>query len=306
MAVTGANTKLQWKPDFGMRWAALGVDFEMFGKDHQDNAPIYSKICQILGARPPQQYVYELFLDENGEKISKTKGNGISVEDWLAYAPQESLSLFQFQKPRAAKKLYFDVIPKAVDEYLTFLSKYPDEGPARQVENPVWHIHSGNPPVGDTPVSFALLLNLVSAANTETKDQLWDFISRYAPEASAESHPLLDQLAGYAIRYYADFVKPTKTYRAPDEKERAAMQDFAERLRAWDGPADGEALQNLTFEIGKTHDFENLRDWFKALYEVLLGQSQGPRFGGFAALYGVQETAQLIEDALARDTESAK
>ena len=298
--VTGGNTKLQWKPDFGMRWAALGVDFEMFGKDHQDNAPIYSKICQILGARPPQQFVYELFLDDKGEKISKSKGNGISVEDWLAYAPQESLSLFQFQKPRAAKKLYFDVIPKAVDEYLTFLSKYPEEEAARQIENPVWHIHAGNPPAGDTPVSFALLLNLVSAANTETKDQLWDFISRYAPEASPDSHPLLDELAGYAIRYYEDFVKPTKEYRAPDEKERAAMEDLAERLSALDSEATAEELQNLTFEIGKTHEFENLRDWFKALYEVLLGQSQGPRFGGFAALYGVHETARLIKNALAR------
>ncbi|WP_300375837.1 lysine--tRNA ligase [Henriciella sp.] len=300
LPVTGGNVKLQWKPDFGMRWAALGVDFEMFGKDHQDNAPIYSKICQILGSRPPQQYVYELFLDDKGEKISKTKGNGISVEDWLAYAPQESLSLFQFQKPRAAKKLYFDVIPKAVDEYLTFLSKFPDEEPARQIENPVWHIHLGNPPAGTTPVSFALLLNLVSAANAETKEQLWGFISRYAPEASPDSHPLLDDLAGYAIRYYEDFVKPTKTYRAPDEKERKALEDFTNRLRNWQGEANAEELQNLTFEIGKTHEFENLRDWFKALYEVLLGQSQGPRFGGFAALYGVDETAQLIEDALAR------
>ena len=300
LPVTGGNTKLQWKPDFGMRWAALGVDFEMFGKDHQDNAPIYSKICQILGSRPPQQYVYELFLDDKGEKISKTKGNGISVEDWLAYAPQESLSLFQFQKPRAAKKLYFDVIPKAVDEYLTFLSKFPDEEPARQIENPVWHIHLGNPPAGTTPVSFALLLNLVSAANAETKEQLWGFISRYAPEASPDSHPLLDDLAGYAIRYYEDFVKPTKTYRAPDEKERKALEDFTNRLRNWQGEANAEELQTLTFEFGKTHEFENLRDWFKALYEVLLGQSQGPRFGGFAALYGVDETAQLIEDALAR------
>ena len=304
--VTGGNTKLQWKPDFGMRWAALGVDFEMFGKDHQDNAPIYSKICKILGSQPPQQYVYELFLDDKGEKISKTKGNGISVEDWLAYAPQESLSLFQFQKPRAAKKLYFDVIPKAVDEYLTFLSKYPEEEPARQIENPVWHIHSGNPPEGDTPVSFALLLNLVSAANAETKDQLWGFISRYAPEASPESHPLLDQLAGYAIRYYEDFVKPTKVYRAPDEKERAAMEELADRLSAMEEGASAEDLQTLTFEIGKAHEFENLREWFKALYEVLLGQSQGPRFGGFAALYGIHETARLIKSALARDTESSE
>ena len=304
--VTGGNTKLQWKPDFGMRWAALGVDFEMFGKDHQDNAPIYSKICKILGSQPPQQYVYELFLDDKGEKISKTKGNGISVEDWLAYAPQESLSLFQFQKPRAAKKLYFDVIPKAVDEYLTFLSKYPEEEPARQIENPVWHIHSGNPPEGDTPVSFALLLNLVGVANASTKDQLWAYFAKYLPEATPENEPLLDRLMDHALNYYEDFVKPTKVYRAPDEKERAAMEELADRLSAMEEGASAEDLQTLTFEIGKAHEFENLREWFKALYEVLLGQSQGPRFGGFAALYGIHETARLIKSALARDTESSE
>ncbi|GAB5458635.1 MAG: lysine--tRNA ligase [Henriciella sp.] len=300
LPVTGGNTKLQWKPDFGMRWAALGVDFEMFGKDHQDNAPIYSKICRILGVQPPQQYVYELFLDENGQKISKTKGNGISVEDWLKYATPESLSLFQFQKPRVAKKLYFDVIPKAVDEYLTFLEKFPEEEPKRQVENPAWHIHGGNPPSETSPVSFALLLNLVSAANPESREQLWGFISRYAPEASPQSHPLLDRLAGYAMAYYRDFVEPTKAYRAPNEQERVAMADLAARLRTWDGPVDQGELQTLTFSVGKEHAFENLRLWFQALYEVLLGQSQGPRFGGFIALYGVSETAQMIEEALSR------
>ena len=301
LPVTGGHVKMQWKPDFGMRWAALGVDFEMFGKDHQANAPIYSKITKILGKRPPEQYVYEMFLDEKGEKISKTKGNGISVEDWLKYAPDESLSLFQFQKPRVAKKLYFDVIPKAVDEYLTFLEKYPAEAPERQIENPVWHIHSGKPPAETTPVSFALLLNLVAVANPEDKSQLWGFISQYAPEASPETHPLLDELAGYAMSYYRDFVLPQKTYRAPTEAERAAMEDLSARLKAFDGERNSENLQTLTFSVGKDHGFENLRDWFKALYEVLLGQSQGPRFGSFAALYGVENTARLIDEALARE-----
>ncbi|KCZ62360.1 lysyl-tRNA synthetase [Hyphomonas sp. L-53-1-40] len=301
LPVTGGHVKMQWKPDFGMRWAALGVDFEMFGKDHQANAPIYSKITRILGVRPPEQYVYEMFLDEKGEKISKTKGNGISVEDWLKYAPDESLSLFQFQKPRVAKKLYFDVIPKAVDEYLTFLEKYPDEEPARQLENPVWHIHSGNPPAETTPVSFALLLNLVAVANPEDKSQLWGFISQYAPEASPEKNRLLDELAGYAMSYYQDFVLPQKTYRAPTAKERAAMEDLSARLKAFDGEPTSENLQTLTFSVGKEHEFENLREWFQALYEVLLGQSQGPRFGSFAALYGVANTARLMDEALARD-----
>ena len=299
LKVTGGATKLQWKPDFGMRWAALGVDFEMFGKDHQANAPIYSKICKILGEEPPTQFVYELFLDEKGEKISKSKGNGISVEEWLAYAPQESLTLFQFQKPRAAKKLYFDVIPKAVDEYLQHLAAYPDQTPAQQLETPVWHIHGGNPPAETAPISFALLLNLVSAANPESKEALWGFISRYAPGATAENAPLVDHLAGYAMRYFEDFVKPTKTFRAPNDKERAAMEDLAKRLEAYQGEESDEALQTLVFEIGKDHEFENLREWFQALYEVLLGQSQGPRFGGFIALYGVTETAGLIRKGIA-------
>ncbi len=299
LPVTGGHVKMQWKPDFGMRWAALGVDFEMFGKDHQANAPVYSRICRILGHRPPEQYVYELFLDEKGEKISKTKGNGLSVEEWLTYAPTESLSLFQFQKPRTAKKLYFDVIPKAVDEYLTFREKYPSEDPARQIENPAWHIHNGEVPAETSPISFALLLNLVSASHAEDPETLWAFIARYAPGASAENHPLLDKLVGYALRYYEDFVKPSKAFRAPSETERAAMVDLAQRLRMAPGEADGEALQTLTFSVGKDHGFENLRDWFKALYEVLLGQSQGPRFGSFAALYGPGETARLIDERLA-------
>lgn len=298
ISVTGGQTKLQWKPDFGMRWAALGVDFEMFGKDHQANAPVYSKICRILGAPPPEQYVYELFLDDKGEKISKSKGNGISVEEWLKYAPQESLALFMWQKPRTAKKLYFDVIPKAVDEYLTFLEKYQSEEPDRQLENPVWAIHSGRVPQWGVPVSFALLLNLVSAANASSKELIWGFISKYAADATPENAPFLDQLVGYALAYYEDFVKPAKVYRAPTGQERAALAELAASLRSFDGEVTDENLQTLTFTVGKNHEFENLRDWFKAIYEVCLGQSQGPRFGGFAALYGVAETADLIDEAL--------
>ncbi len=298
--VTGGHAKLQWKPDFGMRWAALGVDFEMFGKDHQDNAPIYTRICKILGADAPVQYVYELFLDEKGEKISKSKGNGISVEDWLAYAPPESLSLFQFQKPRAAKKLYFDVIPKAVDEYFQHLAAFKTQDETAKLSNPVWHIHNGNPPEFVPPVTFALLLNLVSAANASDKDILWGFIQRYEPAANPADNPALDALAGYAIRYYQDFVKPAKTYREPTDQERKALSDLTGRLRSVPKAeqADGEALQTLIFSVGKDHDFENLRNWFKAIYEVCLGQSQGPRFGSFVAIYGPEETATLIDQAL--------
>ena len=206
LPVTGGHVKLQWKPDFGMRWAALGVDFEMFGKDHQTNAPIYDRICEILGGVAPQHYVYELFLDENGEKISKSKGNGITIDQWLTYASPESLALFMFQKPRSAKKLYFDVIPRAVDEYLQFLSAYPKQDGKQQLDNPVWHIHAAQPPKPELPITFGLLLNLVSVSHAHSKDVLWGFLARYAPGATPENNPILDRLAGYAIRYYEDFV----------------------------------------------------------------------------------------------------
>lgn len=306
LPVTGGQVKLQWKPDFGMRWAALGVDFEMFGKDHQTNGPVYSKICRILGAEPPLQFVYELFLDDKGEKISKSKGNGISVEQWLKYAPQESLSLYNFQKPRVAKKLYFDVIPRAVDEYLTFLDNYPGEEPGAQLDNPVWHIHDGAPPAGGSPVSFGLMLNLVSAANASDTTILWGFLSRYVPGATPQTQPLLDKLAGYALAYYEDFVRPTKTYRAPSDMERSAMVDLVARFRALPADTmDGEVIQNEVYAAGKDAGFEPLRAWFQALYEVLLGQTQGPRFGSFAAIYGLDRTIALIERALAGEDLSA-
>lgn len=296
--VTGGNTKLQWKPDFGMRWAALGVDFEMFGKDHQTNSTIYSRICKILGKEAPVQFVYELFLDDKGEKISKSKGNGISVEDWLKYAPQESLSLYNFQKPKTAKKLYFDVIPKAVDEYLAFLSAFHKEDAAKQLENPVWHIHAGNPPKEGSPISFALLLNLVAAANASSKDILWGFIKSYSADANKEKYPLLDKLADYAIAYYQDFVLPTKNYRLPTEQEKKAILELREVLISLGETNDGELIQNKVFEVGMNNGFENLRDWFKALYEVLLGQETGPRFGNFAALFGLISTIALIDEKL--------
>ncbi|MXQ09108.1 lysine--tRNA ligase [Alphaproteobacteria bacterium GH1-50] len=299
LPVTGGQVKLQWKPDFGARWAALGVDFEMYGKDHSTNTPIYDRICEILGQKAPEHYVYELFLDDQGQKISKSSGNGISIDEWLTYASTESLSYFMYQKPRTAKRLFFDVIPKAVDEYHQQLRAYPDQDAAQQAANPVWHIHNGDVPESTLIVPFAMLLNLASVSGAEDKETLWGFIRRYAPEATAESHPDLDQAAGYAVRYFQDFVRPEREYRAPNAKERAAMEDLRTRLAAWDGDADAEELQSLVFAVGKEHGFEPLRDWFKALYEVCLGASQGPRFGGFIALYGIDETIALIDRALA-------
>jgi len=312
LPVTGGRVKLQWKPDFGMRWAALGVDFEMFGKDHQTNAAIYDKICNILGGRAPEHFVYELFLDENGQKISKSKGNGLTIDEWLTYAPTESLGLYMFQRPRQAKKLYFDVIPKAVDEYYSFLSAYPRQNWKERLGNPVWHMHDGNPPQIDLPVSFAMLLNLVSASNAQNSGVLWGFISRHAPNVTAASHPELDRLVGYAIRYFDDFVKPSKSFRAPDQVERDALGALSQALAALPAGADGEAIQNASLNVARR--IERYQDherkspeggpgvsgsFFQMIYQVLIGQERGPRFGSFVALYGIAETRTLIEKALA-------
>jgi lysyl-tRNA synthetase class 1 len=282
-----------------MRWYALGVDYEMSGKDLIPSVELGNKICRILGGRPPDGFSYELFLDEKGEKISKSKGNGISVEQWLAYAPPESLALYMHLRPRQAKKLYFDVIPKTVDEYLTFLARFLQEDAARQLENPVWHIHDGKPPVEKTHLSFNILLNLASVCNSEDKAVLWGFISRYAPDATPQTAPFLDKLVGYAIAYYRDFVTPTKRYRAPSEMERAALAELVRELEALPPAAAAEDIQNRVYEVGKHHPFADLKAWFQSLYEILFGQTQGPRMGTFIALYGIGETIALIRKASA-------
>ncbi|MGD9915198.1 MAG: lysine--tRNA ligase [Rhizobiaceae bacterium] len=311
LPVTGGAVKMQWKPDFGMRWAALNVDFEMFGKDHQTNAAVYDRICEILGGRAPEHFVYELFLDEQGQKISKSKGNGLTIDEWLTYATTESLALYMFQRPRQAKKLYFDVIPKAVDEYYSLLSAYKRQEWKERLGNPVWHIHNGNPPDIELPVSFALLLNLVSASNAQNSTVLWGFITRHAPGVTPQTHPELDRLVGYALRYFEDFVRPTKVFRAADAEEREALERLAAALSALPGGADGEAIQNAALNVARAipryqdHDKKSPEGgpgvsvaFFQMIYQVLLGQERGPRFGSFASLYGVAETAALIEKAL--------
>ncbi|NQW12313.1 MAG: lysine--tRNA ligase [Alphaproteobacteria bacterium] len=299
VAVTGGACKLQWKCDWAMRWYALGIDYEMAGKDLIDSVKLSSRIVKIFGGTPPEGFSYELFLDAGGQKISKSKGNGLSVEEWLTYGPPDSLALYMFQQPRRAKRLYFDVIPKTVDDYLSFLAKFPDEDVDKRLENPVWHIHRGQPPAPETSgLSFSLLLNLASVCHAEDKDVVWGYVARYAPAASPEANPLLDQLVGYAVRYYQDFVRPAKTYRAPSDTERAALEDLKGVLAGLAAGTSAEDIQTEVYEVGKRHAFETLRDWFKALYEVLLGQSQGPRFGSFVALYGLRESIALIDKAL--------
>ena len=273
----------------------------MYGKDHSTNTPIYDGICEALGGRKPNHFSYELFLDENGQKISKSKGNGLTIDEWLTYASAESLSYFMYAKPKTAKRMHFDVIPKAVDEYHQQLRAYATQDIDAQVNNPVWHIHQGKPPVSTMVVSFAMLLNLASVAGAKDATALWGFIKRYSPNASPQGNPDLDAAAGFAVRYFADRIAPTRQFRLPNATERAAMQDLRARLVDWDGGLDDEALQTMVFAVGKDHGFDPLRDWFKALYEVLLGASDGPRFGGFIALYGVQETITLLDRGLAGD-----
>jgi lysyl-tRNA synthetase class 1 len=305
--VTGGAVKLQWKPDWACRWTALGVDYEMAGKDLIDSVKQSSRICSILGGAPPEGFNFELFLDQDNQKISKSKGNGLTLEEWRRYGSPESLVYYLFQSPRSAKKLGFDVIPKAMDEYLQQLDAFNRPPPAGDnkpapspLDNPVWSVHGGAPPDAGSPVSFSLLLNLVSAANASDKAILWGFIGRHFPGATPENQPLLDRLADYAIHYYEDFVRPAKRFRAPDDRERAALEDLAARLKALPvGCQDGEAIQNEVYAAGKDAGFEPLRAWFGALYEVLLGQPQGPRFGSFAAIFGLAETVSLIERALA-------
>ncbi|MEQ8328613.1 lysine--tRNA ligase [Parvibaculum sp.] len=312
LPVTGGRVKLQWKPDFGARWAALGVDFEMFGKDHGPNMGVYDSICAALGGRPPEHFVYELFLDEKGEKISKSRGNGLTIDEWLTYAPTESLALYMFQRPRQAKKLYFDVIPRAVDEYYQHLAAYPRQDWKERLGNPVWHIHGGNPPEIELPVSFALLLNLVSASNAHDKTVLWGFISSHVPGVTPENHPELDRLVTYAIRYFDDFVKPAKVFRAPDEVEVAALEALSEKLGTLSPDADSATIQNALLDVARA--IERYQDhtkkspeggpgvsvaFFQMIYQVLLGQERGPRFGSFVALYGIDNTRALIGRVLA-------
>jgi lysyl-tRNA synthetase, class I len=312
--VTGGRTKLQWKPDWAMRWFALGVDYEMAGKDLIDSVKLSGEICRALGGTPPEGFNYELFLDEKGQKISKSKGNGLTIDEWLRYASPESLSFFMYREPKAAKRLYFDVIPRHVDEYQQSLDGYARQDGKQRLSNPVWHIHSGEPPKADMPISFAMLLTLVSSSNAENAETLWGFIGRYRPGVTPRTHPKLDALVGYAIHYFHDFVLPEKKFREPGAVERAALQDLRDALSQLPADATAEQIQDVVYEIGRREPFLDKTgkvktkdgkpgvalDWFNMLYQVLLGQEKGPRFGSFVAVYGLKNTVDMIDGALAR------
>ena len=299
--VTGGACKLQWKVDWAMRWAALGVDYEMAGKDLSESHKLAAQICRCLGAPPPQGFIYELFLDEKGEKISKSRGNGLSLEEWLRYAPRESLTHYLYRNPKKARRLYFDMVPKAVDDYQQELQNFAAQDEAARRANPVWHVHGGEVPQRPVKIGFSLLLHLAAASGLARRDILWGFIRRQYPHASPEQDPWLDQLVGYAINYCEDFVAPRKRLRAPDPQARQALEALAARLDGLPPHADADALQKTLYALGKAHYGEGaaLRAWFAMLYQVLLGQEEGPRFGSFIALYGAAEMRALIQKRLA-------
>ena len=312
LPVTGGRVKLQWKPDFGARWAALGVDFEMFGKDHGPNMGVYDRICEALGGRAPEHFVYELFLDENGQKISKSKGNGLTIDEWLTYGSEESLGFYIFPNPKSAKQLHVGVIPRAVDDYWQFRERLPEQTLDKQLGNPAWHLLRANggyaaeeaPGAGDSlPVTYGLLLNLVGVMGAgTTRDQVWAYLGNYIADPDPAKHPELDALVGTALAYNRDFIAPTLKRRAPAPNEAAALRMLDEQLAQVPADTSAEDLQTMVYEIGKREEFafESLRDWFKALYETLLGSEQGPRMGSFIALYGVANTRDLIAEALAQ------
>jgi len=294
----GGTAKLQWKVDWAARWVALGVDYEMSGKDLIDSVVQSGKIARILGGRPPEGFNYEMFLDEKGEKISKSKGNGLSLEEWLRYGSEPSLAFYIYREPRKAKSLHIGVIPRAVDEYWQFRCNYPNQPIEQKLGNPVHHIHGGKVPTSTLPLTYGLLLNLVSLPGVADKDTAWKFVQRYAPGTSPEANPELDELIGLALNYARDFVAPTLKRRSPTAQEAEAIRDLDSELAKLPPDADGEVIQHAVFEVGKRHPFESLRAWFQALYETLLGSSQGPRMGSFIALYGIDNIRRLIAEAL--------
>ena len=293
--VINGKCKLQWKVDWAMRWYAFDVDYEMYGKDLIESAILSSKICQILGKKSPNGFAYEMFLDEKGEKISKSKGNGITIDQWLNYASPESLSLYMYQNPKRAKKLYADVVPKAVDEYLTCIDKFAEQDTQHRLLNPAWHVHNGNPPKEKSVMPFSVLLNLVGTSNATDKEVLWKFIKRYKKDIKVSEHPILDSLVEYALKYFKEIVKPKKKYRKPNEKEKKALKDLVKRLKDCKDQADPEAIQTIVYAVGKDNGYqENLREWFKAIYEIIFGDQDGPRMGFFISFFGIKESIELI------------
>jgi len=295
VSILDGNCKLQWKVDWAMRWYALDVDFEMYGKDLIESAILSTKIINLIGKKNPSGFAYELFLDEKGEKISKSKGNGITIDQWLTYASPESLSLYMYQNPKRAKKLYKEIVPKAVDEYLDCIEKAKKQDELQLLMNPVWHVHNGKIPQEDSIMTFSMLLNLVETSNADNKELLWKFVKKYNPNISEKNSPIFDALVGYAIKYFNDVIKSQKKYKMPNDEEKKALTALVKTLETCNEQMTPEEIQTLIYSTGKENGYaENLRDWFKLIYEVVFGDENGPRMGFFISFFGVNETKELI------------
>jgi lysyl-tRNA synthetase class 1 len=295
--ILNGSCKLQWKVDWAMRWFTFDVDFEMYGKDLTESAILSNKICKTLGKKPPNGFAYELFLDEKGEKISKSRGNGVSIEEWLRYASPESLSLYMYPNPKRAKKLYSEIVPKTVDEYLSFLEKYKNQEEKEKIQNPIWHVHNGNPPKEKIVMPFSMLLNLVGSSNAESKEVLWKFINRFHEDIDSKKNPILDELTKYALNYFKDKVEPNKKFKIPNEKEKKALNNLQVKLKGLSQKTKPEDIQTIVYTVGKESGYEkNLREWFILIYQVLFGELNGPRMGFFISFFGVDETIKLIEE----------
>ena len=294
--ILNGNCKLQWKVDWAMRWFTFDVDFEMYGKDLTESAILSDKICRALGKTPPNGFAYELFLDEKGEKISKSKGNGISIEQWLRYASPESLALYMYPNPKRAKKLYSEVVPKTVDEYLALIEKFSQQKQSDKILNPVWHIHNGKPPLEKIIMPFSMLLNLVGSSNADNKEILWKFINKFHKDIKPDNYPILDNLTEFAINYFKDKVEPNKKFKSPDQVEKKALNNLIKKLKDVNQDTKPEDIQTIIYTSGKENGYEkNLREWFKLIYQVIFGEVDGPRMGFFVSFFGVQETVKLIK-----------
>ena len=278
-----------------MRWYALDIDFEMYGKDLIESAILSTKIIKLIGKSNPSGFAYELFLDEKGEKISKSKGNGITIDQWLEYASPESLSLYMYQNPKRAKKLYKEIVPKAVDDYLDFIEKAKTQNDLQLLMNPVWHVHNSKVPKENMIMSFSMLLNLVETSNADSKDLLWKFVKKYKKNISENDYPIFDKLVGYAIKYFKDVLKLKKKYKKPNDDEKKALEALVKTLDKCNDKMKPEDIQTMIYTTGKENGYsENLRDWFKLIYEVVFGDENGPRMGFFISFFGVKETKDLI------------
>ena len=296
MSILDGNCKLQWKVDWAMRWYALDVDFEMYGKDLIESAILSSKIIKLIGKTNPSGFAYELFLDEKGEKISKSKGNGITIDQWLKYASPESLSLYMYQNPKRAKKLYKEIVSKTVDEYLELLDKAKNQDDFKLLMNPVWHVHDSKVPEEKMIMSFSMLLNLVETSNADSKELLWKFVKKYKKDIEEKDYPIFNDLVGYAIKYFNDVIKKQKKYKIPNNDEKIALKALVSTLDNCNDEMSPEDIQTLIYSTGKENGYsKNLRDWFKLIYEVVFGDQNGPRMGFFISFFGVQETKDLIQ-----------